>query len=523
MARTEEVDITRLRYVLYTRKSTTDEGSQIRSHKDQARDCEKLAETLGINIVAKLEESKSAKKPNQRPVFSQMLSDIENKKYDAILCWHPDRLCRNMLEGGQIINMLDDGVLKDIRFHSHQFSNDANGKMLLGMLFVFSKQYSDDLSAKVSRGVDGNFKEGKSSGTPKWGYYRDIDNLYRPNEHFETIKEAWVMRSEGATNASILKFIKERGYSRSTKLSKKTKTIRTIEPTEKTVGMMFRDPFYYGVLIQAERSNDLRDIYNFEPITDESTFNQIQALGYSRTKDFSPKKNIEFKPLSRLVFCGVCNNPKWMMVGKNKPGGSQHHVLTYRCDNLECKRSTKSVRAKYVFEGIYSLLDRLELTDEAYGRYSKRIELYTDSKIVEIKKDIASKRGSLTHKIKELEDLSLGLSKINYDSPAYSINENRINDLAMERDELEDEVAKLEAKIANPSKIKLTKDEFLNLIKSAPDKMRAGSAIEKDRLARILFLNLSLDNEKALSVIWREPFASLVKAIEMSSGADERT
>ena len=81
MARTEEVDITRLRYVLYTRKSTTDEGSQIRSHKDQARDCEKLAETLGINIVAKLEESKSAKKPNQRPVFSQMLSDIENKKY----------------------------------------------------------------------------------------------------------------------------------------------------------------------------------------------------------------------------------------------------------------------------------------------------------------------------------------------------------------------------------------------------------------------------------------------------------
>ncbi len=51
--------------------------------------------------------------------------------------------------------------------------------------------------------------------------------------------------------------------------------------------------------------------------------------------------------------------------------------------------------------------------------------------------------------------------------------------------------------------------------------MRAGSAIEKDRVARILFLNLSIDNEKRLSPIWKEPFASLVKAIEMSSGAAE--
>ena len=81
----------------------------------------------------------------------------------------------------------------------------------------------------------------------------------------------------------------------------------------------------------------------------------------------------------------------------------------------------------------------------------------------------------------------------------------------------------LKAKIANPSKIKLTRKQFLNLLKTAPDKMRSGSAVEKDRIARILFLNLRVDNKKALSFIWREPFDSLVKAIEMSSGADERT
>ncbi len=191
MARQNQpVELTKLRYVLYARKSTEDENRQVRSIEDQIRDCKALAEREGLRIIATIKEKKSAKKPGQRPQFTQMLADI-GKKYDAILSWHPDRLCRNMLEGGQIINMLDENELKDIRFNSHQFSNDANGKMLLGMLFVFSKQYSDDLSAKVSRGVEGNFSEGKSSGTPKWGYDRSEETgLYEPNQHFDTIQQA---------------------------------------------------------------------------------------------------------------------------------------------------------------------------------------------------------------------------------------------------------------------------------------------------------------------------------------------
>ena len=143
--------------------------------------------------------------------------------------------------------------------------------------------------------------------------------------------------------------------------------------------------------------------------------------------------------------------------------------------------------------------------------------------MIKIRQEISSKRGAYAHKKKELDDLSLGLSKINRSSPAYEINENKINQLAIETQDLENEIEKRKEKIANPSKIKLTKEQFLNLVKSAPDKMRAGSAVEKDRVARILFLNLTIDNEKRVYPIWKEPFASLVKAIEMSSGARERT
>lgn len=63
----------------------------------------------------------------------------------------------------------------------------------------------------------------------------------------------------------------------------------------------------------------------------------------------------------------------------------------------------------------------------------------------------------------------------------------------------------------------------MNLANQAADKMRAGSPVEKDILARILFLNLTIDNEKTPSFIWREPFASLIMAKNIPFGTDERT
>ncbi len=523
----EEIDRTKLRYVLYARRSTTDEGSQVRSVPDQIKHCKRHADREGLNIVATVREKGSAKRPNPkiRPQFYDILEEIENGgKYDAILSYAPDRLSRNMLDGGRIINLLDDGKIKDLQFPTHHFTNDPSGKLMLGIMFSFSKHFADDLSRKVKTGVSGNLEDGKSGGQPKWGYDREDDGYYRPNEWFDVIQEAWYMRAKGATNKTVLEYLLEKEYHRQTKITRKNKKIRKILPTEKSVGQMFRDPFYFGMLEQTNQTIDIRTIQlDFEPMIDEETYNQVQALAYTRKRDTSSKKRAEFKPLTHMVFCGVCNDTRWMQAGKNKPGGSKYHVLSYRCDNKNCTRTVKSVRAKFVFEAIYELLEKFELSDEAYERYSKRIDSFTDDKIIRIKQDIASKRGAYAHKKKELDDLSLGLSKISRSSPAYAINEDKIEQLAVETQELDDDVSKLKEKIANPSKIKLTKEQFLNLVKSAPDKMRAGSAVEKDRVARILFLNLRINDKNGLSVIWKEPFDSLVKAIEMSSGARERT
>ncbi len=205
---------TKLRYVLYVRKSSEDEFRQVKSIPDQIDECLAFAARGQLQVFGKLIiETKSAKTPGKRPVFRQMLTDIYNGKYDAILAWNPDRLARNMLEGGEIINMVDEGIIKDLKFVTHHFTKDANGKMLLGMAFVLSKQYSDKLlSQDVTRGVRSDLAEGKSP-APKYGYVRDESEPYRPDDrNHELICDAWSMRVKGEPIETITKYLNDQGF-----------------------------------------------------------------------------------------------------------------------------------------------------------------------------------------------------------------------------------------------------------------------------------------------------------------------
>jgi hypothetical protein len=66
-------------------------------------------------------------------------------------------------------------------------------------------------------------------------------------------------------------------------------------------------------------------------------------------------------------------------------------------------------------------------------------------------------------------------------------------------------------------------EEFLNLANSVADKMRAGTSVEKDILARILLLNIRLDNKNTPSFIWKEPFATVFANTQSSFGAHKVT
>lgn len=61
-----------LRYVMYVRKSSEDAEAQAKSLPDQIAACREYARAKGLILVGEpIQESKSAKKSGNRPLFSQ--------------------------------------------------------------------------------------------------------------------------------------------------------------------------------------------------------------------------------------------------------------------------------------------------------------------------------------------------------------------------------------------------------------------------------------------------------------------
>lgn len=527
-----KLDVTKLRYVLYARKSRTDEFGQVRTIADQIAECKLFVSRLPvpIKVVDIIEEKESAKTPGKRTLFNDMIKAIKAGKYDGILAWHPDRLARNMKEGGQIIDMVDEGLIKDMKFVTHHFSRDANGKMLLGMAFVLSKQYSDKLSQDVTRGVRRSLKEGKSAGTPKHGYIRADDGIYRPDgNNFNLICDAWKMRKTGKSLESIAKYMNDNGYARIYK-EKAEKAGQKVLMTDKILSdRVFPDPFYYGILIQKGRPVDLREIpgYDFQPATDEETYNHVQSLTGRRSTAQTKRK--VFKPLVEMVYCAYCNAKMYPQTPKSGKKTETKRILSYRCDNQYCQRKNKelklnqSVRAVEIFKFMYEMLDSIEVNREDYDKLRQRLETRNKTKIQETAVRIHSLQGAVKSIDRDVTDRSLKIINLKKDSPVYKNNEKYIEERSAKMQEMQGEIEKLEKQNTNPDQDIMSFDEFLNVVNNAGKLLRAADVGLKDRIARIIYLNVRVDSEKVVDYQMREPFKTYFKTHKILNGRGDRT
>ncbi len=530
-----QVDFKSLKYVLYARKSTDDPQRQLRSIPDQIDECKKLAERLGLNIIDILEEKKSAKIPRRRPVFDSMIQAIEKGQYDAILAWHPDRLARNALEAGVLIEMVDEEIIQDLKFVTHHFSPDANGKMLLGMAFVLSKQYSDKLSQDVTRGVRRRHREGK---TPifKHGYLRDENGIYRPDgEKFDLIKDAWLMRANNQSLEEVAKYLNENNYFRLIKGEKSKNYLAKQYMTTQKLSNMFKDPFYFGLLVQAKQEVDLCEMQeDFVAMISRDLYDKVQSLSLKRPNPYKTKHE-NFYPLKQMIDCAYCGGN--MVVGPSS--GRKENYLYYRCDTASCVRNTTenksklrgdptkikaSIRAKIIFDFIYDFLkDGLKLTEKEYKEYYQGLKTLGDNELQKIRSQIASYQGQRRHLQTEIRRIALSLPRIRDDETVYQINKEELETNKRDLTQIEASMEKLKAKLVDKDDDELTLEEFLNISKNAAMTVKAGDAIVKDTICRIIFLNIAVDDEKVASYRLKEPFNTLLKSKTSQYGRGKRT
>ena len=350
------------KYILYARKSTDTEDRQVLSIDAQLAELRKFARDNHLVVIDELIEKRTARMPG-RPIFNSMIKRIENGEANGILAWHPDRLARNSMDGGQIIYLLDQTSLNYLRFPIFQFENTSQGKFMLSIMFGQSKYYVDNLSENSKRGLRAKVRNGDFPSIAPFGYLNDtriktivIDKRYSP-----LVKQMFELYSRGdQTMADIADFLKENGAITSGgKLFKDDK-----------VKSILQNPFYYGHFIYNSELHEGRHM----PIVSKALWDKVQAVieqrGHMKPQTKEP---IPFLGVLRCAFCGMAITAETKT--KIQVNGNTHSWTYYRCSrkNKAIKCTEPAIREKDLLPQILALLGEYEMPDKTYDYMTDRI------------------------------------------------------------------------------------------------------------------------------------------------------
>lgn len=394
-------EIEPVKYAIYARKSTQDDERQERSIDDQIHDCiQQQVKPHGLNVIETVEESFSAKASGVRYKFRKLIQDIENGRITGIIAWHPDRLARNMKEAGEIIDLLDKGILKDLRFATFTFENNPTGKMLLGISFVLSQQYSEHLSESVSRGNRRLTEDGAFIGKLKHGYYiSERRELHPEEESFSILQEAFQRRLNGESQLSIAKWLNTSGY----RVRKKNSELLPYVWDKDALSKVFKDPVYAGVLKYGDNYVVLADKYPFVPMITVAEFlrmNKIKSLDSLKVVSVGHSKRESTKAdlLRGVVCCGYCRKSFSSGLVKKKLKDEDVYYYYYKCETEDCFYKGKSLRARVIVNFAAEFFrTHLFVTKDNYDEYVRSAK----RDISLVTKELTS---SIARKIKALAD-----------------------------------------------------------------------------------------------------------------------
>lgn len=507
------------KYALYIRKSTDESDKQERSIEDQKSECEQYAEKNGFkdNIKECYSENVSARVAGKRPEFNRMLRDIESGKINSILCWSPSRLARNMKEAGILLDLLDKNVILDIKSPTFTYNKDASSKMMLSLQFALAKQFSDQLSVDVTRGLYNTTEDGKAAGQIKHGYKINENGVYVPDEEtFHVISHAFEMCLNRALTRDIALYLKENYVGAWSQKQKKRRRPPTWDSS--VVIDLLKDPIYTGMKVYGletkfiEKQVVVSKMSHFEPIISPSEHLEI-INRFGKTKVY---KKTEYNFLKGMCICAHCEATMQIFPqSKKTKRGKEYYYMYAYCRTKKCPQNGKGkwIRGWNLWQGLTRELKTLVTQNETAA---KALTDYTETKLKEqyrlnlalIRSEVTSLKRERNNTNDQLNDLVTNMRSAStfkehefYEHRIKTLKKNVLN-IAKKIKDREGEIKRME-ELFSSSDVKLSllmlqNAEFIEKIEDA------------DIFIRNLVSNFLIHDKNHVIINLKEPLAEFL-------------
>ena len=474
-----------MKYILYCRKSSESEDRQVMSIDAQEREMIAIATREGFSIVKTLKESQSAKDVG-RPIFNEMISLLKTRKADGILTWKLDRLARNFIDGGIIIDMLQKGAIQQIKTHD-RLCLPSDNVLMLAVEFGMANQYVRDLSVNVKRGNREKLSRGEWPNHAPFGYLNDkttktivVDpvlskyvvrafELYLTGSHsFQSISDT--LYQEGLRTQTGKKVFK--GH------------IQKIISSVFYMGIMERDKKYYDG--------------KHQPLVSKETFEKAQDIKNNNSR---PRSQHLFFPLRGFLKCETCG---CALTASLKKG---HHY--YYCTNgkQKCEEHKNYLRENYLYDTVAELLNSLDFTErkiEIMYQSAKERTAFDTGYITKALDTLQSQIDTLKTKEMRLLDTFLAgqITQELYDQKNIELQNERVSTTK--------QIKELQTK--QPAfTLEPIKEIFLQASRAKKEFIDADDFKKREIVEKLLW-NLFMENKKVASISFKSPFDIMFRA-----------
>ncbi len=370
-----------MRAIAYLRVSTL---SQVEGHSLDAQ--ERLFRDLCKNKGWELtkiyrEEGKSAhvEAINRRPVFRQLLGDVEKHQFDIVVVHTFDRWSRNLKVTLESLGILGKNNVSLISMSENIDYSTPQGKLFTQMLGSFAEYFSGSLSTHVSKGLDQRAHEGKHTGGIPFGYEScwSIGNkaekkllcnpahpagIHLRKTESKMVSELFNRYATGTTTLSQLaSMMNEQGF--------RTRNIGNYPDasgklvsgprlfTTASIRGILHNPFFTGKVIHKQKL--MPGIH--DPLVSEELFEVVQNTlkknsGRSKTLQPHPER---FYLLKGIVRCAYCGMPMWAQTYKNGQRYYREHIKSRSI--ADCPAGGGSIPCHVIDEQVKKLVSAIEL------------------------------------------------------------------------------------------------------------------------------------------------------------------
>lgn len=434
-----------IEYVIYCRKSTDEHsGRQTQSIPDQIKFCIEYAKNNWLKIKQKdkdydtifeneneirredmewdienrriyqntrwlfiIKEQQSAKTPG-RPKWKKLIKLIEKGTIKWLISYSPDRQARNLMEWWQIINLAEKWLV-NLKYTNFFFENNASGRMMLWIWFVFAEHYSANLWERV--------KMANKSLVEEWYWMSVFKHWYMLNEawyhiphpkFFELWQQAFQMKLNNKTDKYISEWLIKNWY------QKEHRGKESIF-NWKNLYTVWRDPFYYWLFKHWDNQVNLVDNWYFEPLISEDDYINLMEMywwskHFFKTPWIKNKDNLDIMPIEE----NLIKTQDWYSLSFNIPNRKRFikkleeqkdknpdmtlsdiikpNQIRFDCKNINSKFYNLSITFEKIETEVINFLKNIKINEKIYKEYKKAMEIKINKKQQEINDELKKLR-----------------------------------------------------------------------------------------------------------------------------------